>query len=59
MRYRLRLLTRRESDDLIDTIEACFDKNGFGHWAVERTADHRLIGYVGLEVAARTCPSVP
>jgi ribosomal-protein-alanine N-acetyltransferase len=59
MRYRQRPLTRRESDDLIDTIEACFDENGFGQWAVERTADHRLIGFIGLEVANEDMPFRP
>ena len=59
MRYRLRPLTRHESDDLIDTIEACFDENGFGQWAVERTADHRLIGFIGLEVANEDMPFRP
>jgi ribosomal-protein-alanine N-acetyltransferase len=33
MRYRLGTLTRQESDDLIEDIEACFDQYGFGMWA--------------------------
>jgi RimJ/RimL family protein N-acetyltransferase len=51
MRYRLRPLTRQQSDNLIDSIEACFETNGFGQWAVERVEDRRLIGFIGLEVA--------
>jgi ribosomal-protein-alanine N-acetyltransferase len=59
MRYRLRTLTRHESDDLIDDIEACFDQNGFGLWAVERIEDGRLIGSIGLEVASDDMPFRP
>ena len=59
MRYRLRTLTPQESDDLIDAIEGCFDQNGFGQWAVERTEDARLIGFIGLEVASEDMPFRP
>jgi RimJ/RimL family protein N-acetyltransferase len=51
MRYRFKPLTRQESDDLLDDIESCFDRHSFGQWAVERTADRRVIGFIGLEVA--------
>jgi ribosomal-protein-alanine N-acetyltransferase len=59
MRYRSRTLTRQESDDLTDHIEACFDHNGFGMWAVERSEDARLIGSIGLEVAGEDMPFRP
>lgn len=59
MRYRLRTLTRQETDDLIDSTETCFDQRGFGLWAVERTADGRLIGYIGLEEAGADMPFRP
>jgi RimJ/RimL family protein N-acetyltransferase len=59
MRYRLRTLTRQESDNLIDDIEACFNQNGFGMWAVEQTEDARLIGFIGLEVASEDMPFRP
>lgn len=59
MRYRLRTLTRQESDDLIDAIELCFDDNGFGQWAVERTEDHRIIGILGLEAGTEDMPFRP
>jgi ribosomal-protein-alanine N-acetyltransferase len=59
MRYRSRTLTRQESDELIDTFEACFEKHGFGQWAVERTEDRRLIGFVGLELANEDMPFRP
>jgi ribosomal-protein-alanine N-acetyltransferase len=51
MRYRFRPLARHESDDLIEQIEASFDQYGFGQWAVERTEDERVIGFIGLDVA--------
>lgn len=59
MRYRLRTLTRPESDGLMDAIEACFEKNGFGQWAVERADDRRVIGFIGLELAEPDMPFRP
>jgi ribosomal-protein-alanine N-acetyltransferase len=59
MRYRARTLTREESDDLMDANEACFDEHGFGQWAVERRADHRVIGFIGLERASEDMPFRP
>lgn len=59
MRYRLRTLTRGESDNLIDAIEASFNEHGFGQWAVERTEDRRVIGFVGLELANPDMPFRP
>ena len=58
-RYRFKPLTRRESYDLIDNIEACFDMHGFGQWAVERIEDRRVIGFIGLEVADDDAPFSP
>jgi ribosomal-protein-alanine N-acetyltransferase len=59
MRYRFKPLTREESDRLLDVIEAGFDTNGFGQWAVERKGDHRVIGFVGLDVAESDAPFRP
>lgn len=59
MRYRLRPLTRQESDDLIRAIDESFEKHGFGQWAMERTEDRRLIGFVGLELATDDMPFRP
>jgi ribosomal-protein-alanine N-acetyltransferase len=39
--------TRAESDDLVDRIEATFDRDGYGLWAVE-VEDGRFAGFVGL-----------
>lgn len=41
-------LTREESDDLVDRIEAAFAADGFGLWAVEVLDDQDFIGFVGL-----------
>lgn len=59
MRYRLRTLTPQETSDLIDSTEACFTERGFGLWAVERSEDRRLIGYIGLEEASSDLPFRP
>jgi RimJ/RimL family protein N-acetyltransferase len=59
MRYRFKPLTRQESYDLVDNIEACFDQHGFGQWAVERIDDRRVIGFIGLEVADDGAPFSP
>ena len=61
MRYRLAPLTRQESDNLIDEIEASFDENGFGLWALERLDDDRLLGYTGFgtsDFGAPFCPAI-
>lgn len=41
-------LTREQSDDFVDRIEAHFDAHGWGLWAVEVTETNTFIGYVGL-----------
>src|SRR5947209_3037671 len=56
MRYRLRTLSRRESDDFIDATETCFEQKGFGMWAAERADDGRLVGYIGHEEASDDMP---
>jgi ribosomal-protein-alanine N-acetyltransferase len=53
-------LSRAESDDLIDRIEAGFDRDGFGLWALELRGGG-FIGFAGLarpEIAARFMPAV-
>jgi RimJ/RimL family protein N-acetyltransferase len=61
MRYRFAPLSRQESDSLIDQIEASFDENGFGLWAVERLDDGRLLGFTGFgtsDFGAPFCPAI-
>jgi RimJ/RimL family protein N-acetyltransferase len=51
------LLTREESDDLVDRIEAGFEEHGFGLWAVE--AEGRFVGLAGLSVPGFEAPFLP
>ena len=43
------LMTRAESDALIDRVEAHFDACGYGMWAMERRSDRAFIGFTGLQ----------
>lgn len=45
-----RVLTREESDELVDRIEAGFESRGFGLWAVDVRESGGFIGFVGLAV---------
>ncbi len=44
------LLSRSESDELLDRIEEHFERHGFGFWAVEPLEAPRLSGFVGLSI---------
>ena len=44
------LLSRSESDAMLDRIEAHFDQHGFGLWAAELRETGEFLGYVGLAV---------
>ena len=46
------VLTRAESDAMVERIEAHFERHGFGLWAVEVRAGSPFIGFVGLSVPA-------
>jgi ribosomal-protein-alanine N-acetyltransferase len=50
--------TRAESDDLVDRIEATFDRDGFGLWAVE-VEDGRFAGFAGLWPTPPALPFSP
>jgi len=41
-------LTRPQSDRLIERIEAGFERNGYGLWALETRADGEFVGFTGL-----------
>ncbi len=45
-----RPLTREESDELVDRIEAGFESRGFGLWAVDVQKSGEFIGFTGLAV---------
>jgi RimJ/RimL family protein N-acetyltransferase len=44
------VLSRAESDAMVDRIEAQFDEVGYGLWAVETPDEAPFIGFVGLSV---------
>ena len=44
------LLTREESDALVDRIGVAFEQHGFGLWAVEFVATSEFLGFTGLAV---------
>ncbi len=48
MRYFPETLDRAASDAFVDRIEARFDEQGFGLWALELAATSEFIGYTGL-----------
>ena len=48
MQYFPKLLSRSESDALIDKFHDIIDRQGWGFWAVELKATHQFIGFVGL-----------
>ena len=50
MEFMPSLLSRTESDALIDRIEADFDLHGFGACAVELRGEASFLGFVGLNV---------
>lgn len=41
-------LSRKESDDLVDRIEAEWSRRGFGLWALEVRSTGQFIGFTGL-----------
>jgi ribosomal-protein-alanine N-acetyltransferase len=50
MEFMPALLSREESDAMVDRIEAFFDERGFGLWAVEVVGVSAFVGFVGLWV---------
>lgn len=52
MRYFPASLTRKESDQLAERIDASFDEHGLGLYAVELRAGGAFIGFVGLSLAS-------
>ena len=58
-RYLSGPMTTADSDALIDRIEAGFEINGFGLWAVEVTATGEFIGFTGLSRPRFDAPFMP
>lgn len=50
MAYFPGLLSREESDSLVDRIEAGFEAHGFGVWALDVAVNGEFIGFTGLAI---------
>ena len=50
MEFMPALLTRAESDAMVDRIEAHFAAHGFGLWAAELRGTGEFIGFIGLSI---------
>lgn len=59
MRHFPALLTRAESDALIEKFEAHFETHGYGIWALEIPGVTALAGFVGLKRVDFDAPFVP
>lgn len=59
MRFFDRPLTRAESDAMVDRVEAAFEADGFGLWALERIEDGRFLGFTGLARQTFAAPFTP
>jgi RimJ/RimL family protein N-acetyltransferase len=57
MRYFPNVMTKQESDAMVDRIEQGFENNGFGLWAVEINA--RFAGLTGLNRTSFVTPMGP
>ncbi len=59
MRYMPSCLSRSQSDQWIKNIEAEFERDGFGLWALELAVDGRFIGFTGLNRVPFEAPFTP
>jgi RimJ/RimL family protein N-acetyltransferase len=59
MEFFARLLTRVESDAMVDRIEKHFSEHGFGLWAIEVPGVAPFIGFAGLTWARFSAPFTP
>ena len=57
--YLLHRLTRAQSDAMVARINAHFEREGFGLWAVEAPGVAPFVGAVGLVVPSFTAPFTP
>lgn len=56
MRHFPSVLSREESDALIDRIDGYFDERGYGLWAVQRLDTADFIGFAGLATMPEGTP---
>ncbi len=59
MRYFPGVLTRQESDAMVDRIEAQFSRRGFSLYAVELPGLEPFIGFIGLSEVTFQAPFTP
>ncbi|MEV0379705.1 GNAT family N-acetyltransferase [Nonomuraea sp. NPDC050643] len=59
MRHFPNLLTREQSDAMVDRIERDFDARGYGLWALEVRESGRFIGFAGLVLQTFDAPFLP
>jgi ribosomal-protein-alanine N-acetyltransferase len=59
MEFFPRVLTRGESDGLVERIEAGFERDGFGLWAVEVRETGEFVGFAGLNRVGFEAPFTP
>jgi RimJ/RimL family protein N-acetyltransferase len=52
-------LTREQTAAMIDRLEAGFERDGYGFWAVEVSATGSLAGFVGLSGVGEEMPFAP
>jgi ribosomal-protein-alanine N-acetyltransferase len=53
------LLSRRESDAVVDRVEDWFDEDGYSWWALERRTDTEFLGFTGLSTPRFDAPFMP
>ncbi len=59
MEFYPNVLTRHDSDAMIDRTRGLIEQQGWGFWAVERKNDNRFIGFVGLNIPSDALPFSP
>jgi RimJ/RimL family protein N-acetyltransferase len=52
-------LSRAQSDAALARIEACFERDGYGLWALELREEGRFIGFAGLSPVEAPLPFAP
>ncbi len=50
MKYFPKKLNAAETKEMVERINACFNKNGFGLYAVEKTGTGEFIGFTGFAI---------
>jgi RimJ/RimL family protein N-acetyltransferase len=59
MEYFPAMLTRAESDTMVDRIEEHFEQYGYGLWALEVARTSEFIGFTGLSTPRFDAPFMP